>query len=325
MMACEQGLAKGINHLWGIILAGGEGRRLQQFIRLRYGYDRPKQYCRIVGSRSMLRHTIERVERVIPTARLMTVVNREHLSYAREELFDRPAGRVVVQPCNRDTGAGILFPLLRVHKQDPEAVVAVFPSDHFVVDGRRFMQYVETAFSFVTQSPGLVVLLGVDPERPDAGYGWIEAGDRIERLKGADFHAVNGFWEKPSPRKAQALGLRGCLWNTMVFVGQVRALLQLYQRLAPEVFAMFECVKDFLGSPGEEEAVAQLYLRLTSVNFSRSILERGPESLAVLPVRDVYWSDWGEEERVLIDLERFQFQSPKTMDIQASLPAAIQG
>jgi len=86
------------DHLWGIILAGGEGKRLQPFIRSRFGSERPKQYCPLFGDRSMLRHTLSRAERLIPPERLLTVVTRPHLDYAREELHDRPRGTVIVQP-----------------------------------------------------------------------------------------------------------------------------------------------------------------------------------------------------------------------------------
>lgn len=158
-------------HLWGIVLAGGEGRRLQRFIRLRYRSDRPKQYCAFIGTRSMLRHTIDRAERVVAPHRLLIVVNHPHLPYAQKELRDRPSGTVIVQPYNRETLAGILLPLLHVHRRNPEAAVAVFPSDHFILKEDCFVACVEDAATFVAESPGLLVLLGAEPDRPEVGYG----------------------------------------------------------------------------------------------------------------------------------------------------------
>jgi mannose-1-phosphate guanylyltransferase len=112
--ACHAGRQEVSQHLWGIILAGGDGQRLRPLIQAYYGRARPKQYCTFFGNRSLLRQTIGRAERLIPAARLLTIVTQCHLAYAREELSDRAPETVIIQPCNRETGAGILLPLLHI-------------------------------------------------------------------------------------------------------------------------------------------------------------------------------------------------------------------
>jgi mannose-1-phosphate guanylyltransferase len=94
-------------HFWGIVLAGGEGKRLQPFIRACLGCERPKQYCAFIHNRSMLRHTIQRAERIIPPEHLLTVVIQPHLRYVQEELYDRLSETIVVQLSNRETAPGI--------------------------------------------------------------------------------------------------------------------------------------------------------------------------------------------------------------------------
>ncbi len=296
------------DHLVGIILAGGDGRRLQRLIRVRYRSDRPKQYCAFIGTRSMLRHTIDRAERVIAPQRLLTIVNYQHLPYAREQLRDRPSGTVIVQPCNRETVPGLLLPLLHVYHRDPDATVAVFPSDHFVLKDERFVACVEDAAAFVAQSPGLLVLVGVDPDRPEAEYGWIEPGEKIRSQQGEQLYHVKRFVEKPDIPTAETLYLKGCLWNTLVLVGRTETLLELAQALTPEVFRAFERVRTVLGSPQEENTVADVYATLPTLNFSRAILERSAPRLRVLRCKGVYWSDWGDEERIRLDLSRFGLQ-----------------
>jgi mannose-1-phosphate guanylyltransferase len=197
------------NHLWGILLAGGDGMRMQHFIRARFGCECPKQYCTFFGTQSLLRQTICRAERLVPPERLLTVVTQPHLPYAQVELADRPPDTVLVQPCNRETGPGILLPLLHVQQRAPEATVALFPSDHFVLGAQRFMALVAAAAAFVTREPGRLVLLGAAPTQPEIDYGWIEVGDELDQAQGERLYQVLQFWEKPSQPQAQVLWRQG--------------------------------------------------------------------------------------------------------------------
>src|SRR5271169_5308005 len=104
---------------WGIILSGGEGTRLEQFIKRIYGIVRPKQYCALVGTRTMLQHTLDRAKSLLPSQKILTVINNSHLKYVQTQLEDQPPETVLVQPCNRETAAGILLSLLHVYAQDP--------------------------------------------------------------------------------------------------------------------------------------------------------------------------------------------------------------
>lgn len=224
--------------LWGIILAGGDGLRLRSFVQAHFGYDRPKQYCTFFGTESMLRQTIRRAERLVPPARLLTVITHPHLPYAQDELGDRTLETVLIQPCNRETAPGILLPILHVQQRDPEAIVALLPSDHFVLGEQHFMDAVATAAAFVRRVPGRLVLLGVPPTQPEIDYGWMEVGDTIGQEQGQALYQVSGFWEKPSLAEAQMLYRQGYLWNTMVVVGKVSLLVTLFHMLTPTLLTL---------------------------------------------------------------------------------------
>lgn len=294
------------NNLWGIILAGGEGRRLQEFIQTRYRSNLPKQYCTFIGTRSMLRHTIDRCEMLIPSERLLTIISRHHLEYAQSQIDDRPSGTVIIQPYPRETASGILYPLLHIHARNPDALVAIFPSDHFVLEEDRFMDYVGLAGEFIGGYPNSMVLLGVEPDRPEKEYGWIEIDSEIKHNCWKRIFTIRRFMEKPDPFEIQSAGK--ILWNTMVCICRVDVLLDHFRTLTPTLYEAFHGIKNLLGSSREENAVEKIFANMAPVNFSRAVLAKNPKGLRVLKMDNVYWNDWGNPERILSDLRRLTKQ-----------------
>jgi len=123
---------------WGIILSGGNGTRLRDLVYRRRADYLPKQYLNFIGKRSMLEHTLHRAEKLIPAQKLLVVITKEHVQFdeVRRQIASRPQECIIVQPENKDTGPGILLPLMHLHKRSPDAIVTVFPSDHFILEPR---------------------------------------------------------------------------------------------------------------------------------------------------------------------------------------------
>jgi len=290
---------------WGIILSGGDGRRLHRFTESLYGYKRPKQYCAIVGTRSMLRHTINRAERLISARQLLTIIDRSHLPIASVELRDRPAGTVIVQPCNRDTAPGILHSVLRIYRNDPDAVVMIFPSDHFIIGEDMFMEQVGVATTIVKSHPGTSILLGVASNTVELSYGYVEPGVRMKTYRNANLFRIGHFWEKPGDELARSLHNIGCLWNTMILVSHVSVLRDLFRLYAPEIHNQFRKVEKSFGSSREADIIEEAYGCLPSANFSSTILEPAAKRWNVFEVDGAYWSDWGDEGRIRLDVQRF--------------------
>ena len=290
-------------HRWGIVLAGGEGRRLSRFLMSQYGTDSPKQFCAILGDRSMLRRTIERAQLMIPDERIVTIITKHHISYAARDLSDRPSNTVLVQPEGRDTGPAILLPLFHIYRIDPEARVAIFPSDQFVQEEERFMEYVDAAFSFAAALPGYINLLGVPANGIQDGYGWIEPGDYLGYRSGAKVYQIRRFVEKPRLSTDHQFRYDSYLWNTFTMIGNVSTFLSLARSMMPEVYYPMEGIVSVLGTSHEGRATEEVYRNIPSINFSQAVLERSVEYLSVIPVHDVYWNDWGEESRVRSDLQ----------------------
>jgi mannose-1-phosphate guanylyltransferase len=280
---------------WAILLAGGEGKRLSALTRQITGNATPKQFCPVIGNRPLIEQTIERVALAISREEILIAVTRNHERFYKP-ILATTSPRSIVQPENRGTAPAILYALFRLAELARDARVALFPCDHFVLDGRGFMRHVELAFDAIDRRPELTVLLGIAPDRPETGYGWIEPGKVV--ANGPVF-LVRRFWEKPRTELASELLERGCLWNSFVMVGRLSTLLGLFMIALPDLYLAFKKVQPTLGTVFEHKTVERLYRDLSDANFSDEVLARYPVNLAVLPVAGVEWSDLGEPHRVM--------------------------
>jgi mannose-1-phosphate guanylyltransferase len=282
-------------------LAGGNGERFKELAEKLYGYPRCKQYCAILGKRSMIEHTLARAEFLIPAERTLVVLSGDHRKEVRGQLAGRPEGTILFQPQNRETAAGVLLPLTRIIRQDPEAVVAIMPSDHFVLEEDRFMTYVLRAKRLVEEAKDFCILLGVDAESPETSYGWIEP---VSEVEGAGALRVKGFYEKPNSSTAEYLYRSGCLWNTLVLVARAATLLHMYEEHLPDLYGRFRRIMAVLGTLKEKEALKEAYATMPAISISCGLLQRNPANLRVLRVSGILWSDWGSPTRVRQTLVR---------------------
>jgi len=307
-------MASPLADVWGIVLAGGEGNRLLPLTRYIAGDNCPKQFCAVSGPYTLLGQTLARTAPLIPDERTVVVGSRAHTGYLRRELPGSVPYKLL-QPANKGTGPGILLPAHWVSWRDPEAIVAVFPSDHFIHQERAFLAYVDRAVRIVRRRPEMVVLLGVDPDGPEEGYGWIEPGESARGAPGC--FRVRTFWEKPTAERASVFFRSGYLWNSMVVVARVGALKALGRTYIPDIDARLSRIEAFGGSEDQAGAVRQAYALMRAADFSRDVLERAVESLVVLPVQGVLWSDWGTPERVVRTLRRIG-ASPRWLETWAA-------
>lgn len=289
---------------WAVILAGGDGTRLRSLTRQITGDDRPKQFCPILGGETLLEQTMRRVSLVVPTSQTFFVLTEAHKEFYKPLLARVPCGRQIAQPTNQGTAPAILYGLMRLAEIDPQASVAFFPSDHYFNDDVGFMSHVEAAFEAVRMRKDLIVLLGITPTGPEVEYGWVEPSSPILLKNVNGLRRVRRFWEKPGKAHVHALLEQGCLWNSFVMMGHVQEFLHLIRRTLPELYNAFAGIRPTFGTGVESRAVRALYDQIQSTNFSHEVLAASPDNLAVLPVREVEWSDWGAPDRVLSTLAR---------------------
>ena len=294
---------------WAIILAGGDGTRLQSMTRTITGDNRPKQFVPVIGGTTLLDQTRSRVALSVLPGRTFFVVTEKHRRFYESLTHTVSAHLVLEQPENKGTAPAILYALMRVALKSPQAIVALFPSDHFFADDEEFMSHVDTAFDAVMSQPATVTLLGITPTGPETEYGWIEPQRAILASAPRSITRVSRFWEKPDARLAIELMERGCLWNSFVMVGRVDALLKMTRAALPQVFSRFSLMSSTFETGDERPALRALYSKIGESNFSHEVLAKRPEDLTVLRVGDVGWSDLGEPARVLSTLARLGMET----------------
>ncbi len=293
--------------VWSIVLAGGEGTRIRPAIQDWLGERRPKQYCAFVGTRSLLEHTLSRALKVVPDKRTLVVLDQSHEQFCKTQLKSRPEITRIVQPRNCDTAPGIFLPLTHVRRTDPQATVILYPSDHFVFPEERFVSVVREAVRESSRLSGYLILLGIEPDCLELDYGWIQPGPAIRGSSGR-VRSVRAFVEKPGYAEIRRAAVCGALWNTFVLVAKVEFLWRLGWRFFPEMMRLFQTLGGAIGSSSEPEVLDNIYTVMPCFNFSSALLQRVPDRVGVLELRDVLWSDWGRPERVVTSLRKIDKQ-----------------
>lgn len=291
---------------WAIVLGAGDGTRLQSLTR-RKGVPVPKQYCSLDGEQSLFQLALRRAGRVVSPDCIVTVVAEGHRDWWQQDLVELPPDNVIVQPANRGTAAGVLLPLLEVAGRDPEARVALFPSDHWVDAEWVLADAVGSVFELLELDPRRVILLGISPDEAEPGYGWIVPGSCRSASAATSVCAVTSFVEKPDAETARRMMHSGGLWNSFIMVGTARALLELYSRRLPNLLSSMRAA----ARCGSALAMAELYEIMEPRDFSRDLLQGAEGELLVAQVPACGWTDLGTPLRVAACVRR---AAPESID-----------
>ena len=289
---------------WSVVLAGGDGGRINGFIRRWLGRPKPKQYCAFVGGRSLFQHTLDRAARLSDADRIVALVARSHRREAWSAMEGRVGGTVLLQPQHRETAAAVFLSLTYVKARDPLATVVMYPSDHFVYPEHRFLDSVKRAAWTAEWLPDRVILLGVTPERLELDYGWITPGEKLDESCQYQIRAVRSYVEQPSLAQADAALAQGALWNTSVLAAKIETLWQIGWQCFPDLMARFERLEAAIGSPQEGRILDDIYFDMPAHNLFAELLQRVPDRAAVIEMNGVLWSDWARPQEIANSLRR---------------------
>ena len=285
---------------WSIVLAAGEGTRLQSLTSDPAGAATPKQFCSLYGATTLLGDALRRAQAVSSPERIGTIVAAQHRRWWRTEVDALNDANVFVQPENRGTANGILLPTLHIAARERDAVIVWLPSDHHVQDEAVLGQALREAATTVREASGLL-LLGIEPEEADEELGYVVPDFEIAE----GVHTVHSFVEKPAPSVAAELLGRGALWNSFIFAATARALLDLFDRRLPGLVDRMQhaLARDGYRSQGGAALCAE-YSEMRALDFSRHLLAGAETELLVKRVPACGWNDLGTPRRLAATLER---------------------
>ncbi len=273
---------------FAVIMAGGIGERLWPLSRK----SKPKQFLKLYSDKSMFEETIERIAPMIPLENVLIVTNSVMKELIQNEHPNITDDNFLVEPKRRNTASAILYAATHIKAKHGDGKMFVLTSDHFIKPRDRFLESLRLA-GHVAES-GKLVLLGVEPSRPETGYGYIEVDldNPMTEYSERDVYPVSSFKEKPNMRLADKYYIDSVhLWNSGMFIWKVSAILEAAKKSIPDVYGPFNDLLDKYNTDEREKAVADVFERVPSISIDKGVMERASD-VAVVRANFV-WDDMG--------------------------------
>jgi len=275
------------NHTYAVIMAGGGGTRLWPLSRR----NSPKQALKLIGEKSLFQTTVERLEGFFPLERIIVVTVAEQAEMLKAQTPDLPEENFLLEPNPRGTASVVGFAAAVLHHRDPNAIMAVFPADHFIRNRDLFYHLLGTAVDVAEKD--FLVTLGITPTFPATGYGYIQRGEKLPDDFAYPVYEVERFKEKPQKEEAYQMSVRGGYsWNSGMFIWRTQTILSEIDRQMPDLKSALDEISAALTSPELASVIQKVWRTLKSETIDYGIMEKA-EKVAVLPASGLDWSDVG--------------------------------
>jgi mannose-1-phosphate guanylyltransferase len=276
------------NNYYAIIMAGGVGSRFWPVSTAEY----PKQFHDMLGAgQTLIQKTYSRLSKIVPAENIVVLTNDKYNDIVLEQLPSIQPSQVVLEPAMRNTAPCILYASLKIKKSNPNALVVVAPSDHWIEDEMAFITDLQSCFDFC-QNENALMTLGIRPTFPNTGFGYIE----YDKSDARAIKKVNQFREKPDYETAKSfLEAGNYLWNGGIFIWSVTAIIEAFEKFQSPMSALFNQGYPNYNTLSEKQFITQNYERAENISIDYAIMEKA-DNVFVLPA-SFDWNDlgtWGQ-------------------------------
>lgn len=260
------------NHL--VIMAGGVGSRFWPMSTI----EKPKQFIDVLGTgRTLLQLTFDRFEGICDPENVWVVTNKKYAALVHEQLPEIPESNILQEPCRRNTAPCIAYISWRIKEKDAHANIVVTPSDHIVTNGNEFRRVIASAMKFTSETDSIVTL-GMKPNRPETGYGYIQADLTTPSARNKEIFRVDQFREKPDLATAtEYIKDKSFFWNAGIFVMSAATIVNAFRVYQPAIAKIFESMRSIYGTDKEQEEIDLRYPECESISVDYAIMEKAEE------------------------------------------------
>lgn len=278
--------------MYCVIMAGGSGTRFWPQSREK----KSKQFLKILGKRSLIQSTMMRFQGLVPWEDIFVVAKKSQEQELLRHTMKMSISNIIYEPVGKNTAPCIGLAALHIADRDPDAVLIVSPADHLIKQKTKFQKIMKTAVHLAETQNGFVTI-GIKPNRPATGYGYIQIKDQISYEKGISAYTIQTFAEKPNLATAQRFLESGdFLWNSGLFVFKVSTLFKALSKYMPELYEGLMEIKKHIGAPSYTEVVDRIYKGIPAVSIDYGVMEKADN---VFLVKGCFsWNDLGSWEQV---------------------------
>jgi mannose-1-phosphate guanylyltransferase len=314
-------MIKNKNH-YCVIMAGGAGVRFWPLSRDKY----PKQFLDILGTgKTFIQQTFDRFEKIIPKENILVVIGEAHLSLVKKQLPDIPDENILIESVRRNTAPCIAYAMYKLLVKNPKATVVVSPSDHLILDEAAFIVTIQKCLSTAEQKKTMVTI-GIQPTRPETGYGYIQINKRESNELG--IFKVKTFTEKPNIEMAKVFVESGeFFWNSGIFVWSLDTIKNAFDSYLPDIAELLSAGADVYYTDKEKDFIQNAYSECRAISIDFGIMEKAKNVDVVCA--DFGWSDLGtwsslflhkdkDESKNLVDAKDIFIENVKKSMIKVS-------